>query len=124
MKCTWRVLVRFLIQNHLIRFETKCKARGSTPYTITSLSISKDPLENNTKMLVQDPLEEIDLGKRGIKRPTYISANIILELKIEVIQLLKEYKDCFTWDYNEMPSLNIDQIKLKLPIKTGKKPIK
>lgn len=40
------------------------------------LGFEKDPLANNTKMLAQDTLEEIDLGKEGIKRTTYISANI------------------------------------------------
>lgn len=75
-------------------------------------------------MLAQDPLEEIDLGTWGIKRPIYVSANISPELKVEVIQLLEEYKHCFTWDYDEMPSLSRDLVELKLSIKPGKKPIK
>ena len=41
----------------------------------------------------QDPLEEIDLGEKGDKRPTYISANIDQKLKPGVISLLKEFKD-------------------------------
>lgn len=95
-----------------------------TIYDDEPLGFEKDPLENNIKMLAQDPLEEIDLGNGRIRRTTYISANIIPELKIKVIQLLKEYKDCFTWDYDEMPGLNKDLVELKLPIKPGKKPIK
>lgn len=75
-------------------------------------------------MLVQDPLEEIDLGTGGIKKPTYVSANISPTLKIKVIQLLKEYKDYFAWDYDEMHGLSRDMVKLKLQIKLGKKPIK
>lgn len=93
-------------------------------YDDEPLGFEKNLLENNTKMLAQDPLEEIDLGKWGIKRPTYVSANIIPELKIKVIQLLKEYKDCFTWDYDEMPGLSRDLVELKLPINPRKKPIK
>ena len=76
------------------------------------------------KMQPQDPLEEIDLGEKGDKIPTYISANIDQTIKSEVISLLKELKDCFSWDYNEMPGLSRDLVELKLPIKAGKKPIK
>src|ERR1044072_16964 len=76
------------------------------------------------KMHPQDPLEEIDLGTEGDKRPTYISANIDPKLRSEVISLLKEFKDCFSWDYNEMPGLRRDLVELKLQIKAGKKPVK
>ncbi|XP_050890001.1 uncharacterized protein LOC127095338 [Lathyrus oleraceus] len=93
-------------------------------YDDEPLGFEKDPLASNTKMLARDPLEEIDLGEGGIKRPTYLSANISPELKIEVIQLLKDYKDFFAWDYNEMPGLSRDLVKLKLPIKPGRNPIK
>ncbi|XP_058784321.1 uncharacterized protein LOC131659100 [Vicia villosa] len=76
------------------------------------------------KMQPQDPLEEIDLGKEGDKRPTFISANIDPELRSQVILLLKEFKDCFAWDYNEMPGLSRELVELKLPIQAGKKPVK
>ena len=40
------------------------------------------------------------------------------------MELLKEYKDCFAWDYNEMPGLNREVVELKLPIPPDKKPVK
>jgi hypothetical protein len=53
-----------------------------------------------------DELEKIDLGD-GIKpRPTYISAKLEEEYKRELITLLKEFKDCFAWEYYEMPGLD------------------
>lgn len=76
------------------------------------------------KMQPQDPLEEIDLGDGSTRRPTYISANIDPNMRLEVIELLKEFKDCFPWDYNEMPGLSKELVELKLPIKVGKKPVK
>lgn len=88
------------------------------------MGFEKDLLETNIKMLAQDPLEEVDLGEGSIKRPTYISANIHPQLKVEVVQLLREFKDYFTWDYDEMPGLSRELIELKLPIKPGKKPVK
>ena len=57
-------------------------------------------MATNIKMLDQDPLEEIDLGEGLTKRPTYITTNISPKLKVEVILLLKECKDCFAWDYD------------------------
>lgn len=93
-------------------------------YDDEPLGFKKDPSSNSAKMLAQDPLEEIDLGEGVIKRPTYISVNIIPALKVEVVQLLKEYKDCFAWDYDEMHGLSRDLVELKFPIKLGKKPVK
>jgi hypothetical protein len=92
-------------------------------YDDEPLGFEKDPRAPE-KMRPQDPLEEVDLGENGDKRPTYISANIDKELKSEVISLLKEFKDCFAWDYNEMPGLSRDLVELKLPIKAGRKPVK
>jgi len=69
-------------------------------------------------------LEEIDLGGGSIKRPTYISSKIGLEFKVQIVALLKKYKDCFTWDYNEMLGLSRNVVELKLPIRPDKKPVK
>ncbi|KAK2382415.1 hypothetical protein QL285_069951 [Trifolium repens] len=84
----------------------------------------RDPLNETPKMQAQDPLEEIDIGDGSLKRPTYISANITPNLKEKLVLLLKEFSDCFAWDYNEMPGLNREMVELRLPIKAGKKPVK
>jgi hypothetical protein len=36
-----------------------------------------------------------------------------------MIALLKEYSDCFAWDYTEMPGLDRSIIKHRLPLKKG-----
>lgn len=69
-------------------------------------------------------MDEVDLGNGTIRRPTYISANIDLSLRLKGIKLLHEFKDCFSWDYNEIPGLSRDLVELKLPIKPGKKSVK
>lgn len=86
---------------------------------------------NSTMMSKSKTLERISayIAKNKLKAALeaevkYISADIIPELKIKVIQLLKEYKYCFVWYYNEIPGLNRDLVELKLPIKPRKKPIK
>lgn len=76
------------------------------------------------KMQAQDPLVEVDLGDGKVKRPTYVSTEIPKEFKDRIVQLLREYKDCFAWDYDEMPGLNRKVVELKLPIRHDRKPVK
>jgi hypothetical protein len=46
------------------------------------------------------------------------------DFREELIKLLKEYKDCFAWDYSEMPGLDRSIVEHWLPIKTGFRPYK
>jgi hypothetical protein len=71
-----------------------------------------------------DKLEEIDIGDGDKPRPTFISANLDSIFREELIRLLKEYKDCFVWDYSEMLGLNRSIVEYRLPIKPGYKPYK
>jgi hypothetical protein len=71
-----------------------------------------------------DKLEEIDIGDGDKPRPTFISANLESSFREELIKLLKEYKDCFAWDYSEMPGLDHSIVEHQLPIKPGFKPYK
>ncbi|XP_015970564.1 uncharacterized protein LOC107494047 [Arachis duranensis] len=65
---------------------------------------------NNTdtvkKVEVQDPLEEVDIGNSDYPRPTYVSKMLPDDFKKEMVEILKEYCDCFAWDYAEMPGLS------------------
>ena len=79
-------------------------------YDDEPLGFEKDSLGSTTKMRAQDPLEEVDLGNGSVKRPTYVSAKINRELKDRIVELLKEYKDCFAWGYNEMPGLSREMV--------------
>src|ERR1044072_3193875 len=93
-------------------------------YDDEPLGFEKDPQILTKRMQAQDPLEEVDLGDGAIKRPTYISAKIDPSLKNEMVCLLKEFKDCFSWDYNEMSGLSRDLVEHRLPIRPDKRPIK
>jgi hypothetical protein len=64
-----------------------------------------------------DKLEEVDIRNGYKPRPTFISANMESDFREELIKLLKEYKDCFTWDYSEMPGLDRSIVEHRLPIK-------
>ncbi|XP_073049435.1 uncharacterized protein [Primulina eburnea] len=52
---------------------------------------------------VQDPLEEINLGELENPKMVYVSKLLEEQLKQDLISMLKEYKDCFAWSYDDMP---------------------
>ena len=61
-----------------------------------------------------DDLVEIDIGSGDKPRPTFISAKLSPECKQQLTDLLKEYKDCFAWDYTEMPGLDRSIVEHRL----------
>jgi hypothetical protein len=52
-----------------------------------------------------DPSKEIDIGDEITPQLTFVNKNMSLEHKDVVIKLLRDYVDCFTWNYREMLSL-------------------
>jgi hypothetical protein len=66
-----------------------------------------------------DELEEVDIGPRDKPRPTFISNKLDLSLREPMIALLKEYSDCFAWDYTEVARLDRSIIEHRLPLKKG-----
>ena len=66
-----------------------------------------------------DLLEEIDIGDSDRPRPMFISAKLDPEYKQGLVKLLKAYKDCFAWEYYEMPGLDRTIVEHRLSIKPG-----
>jgi hypothetical protein len=71
-----------------------------------------------------DPLEEIDIGDGITPRPTFINKNMSLEHKDAIIKLLRDYVDCFAWNYHEMSDLSQELVEHRLPIKSSFRPYK
>jgi hypothetical protein len=71
-----------------------------------------------------DELEEVDIGIGDRPRPTYVGANLPKEYKNNLINLLREFVDCFAWEYHEMPALSRSIVEHRLPIKPGYRPFK
>jgi hypothetical protein len=69
-----------------------------------------------------DDLEEIDIGPGDRPWPTFINKNLSSEFRTKLIELLKEYRDCFAWEYYEMPGLSRSIVEHQLPIKPGIRP--
>jgi hypothetical protein len=66
-----------------------------------------------------DELEEVDIGPGDKPRQPFISKKLSPCLRKSMIALLKEYADCFTWDYTEMPGFDRSIIEHRLPLKKG-----
>jgi hypothetical protein len=66
-----------------------------------------------------DELEEVDVGPGDKPRPTFIRKNLSSCLREPMIALLKEYANCFAWDYTEMPGLDRSIVEHRLPLKKG-----
>jgi hypothetical protein len=64
-----------------------------------------------------DDLEEIDIGNGVVPRPTYVSVRLDVNQKQEIIELLKAYTCCFTWDYTEMSGLSWELVKHRYQLK-------
>ena len=69
-----------------------------------------------------DDLEEVDIGPGDKPRPTFISKKLDPSLREPMITLLRDYRDCFPWDYTEMPGLDRSIVEHRLPLKSGFRP--
>ena len=77
----------------------------------------EDEVKLGHRFTSADLLEEIDIGDCDRPRPTFISANLDPEYKQELKNLLKEYEDCFAWEYYEMHGLDRSIVEHRLHIK-------
>jgi hypothetical protein len=64
-----------------------------------------------------DDLDAVNLGNEVVQRPTYMSAKLTAEQRVEMCELLREYVCCFMWDYTEMPGLSQEFVEHQLPFK-------
>jgi hypothetical protein len=47
-------------------------------------------------------LKKVDLGDGFVPRLMFVNQNLEAGYKAKLIELLKEYVDCFAWSYTEM----------------------
>ena len=81
-------------------------------------------VEKEVQVVAEEELEEVDLGSGSQgPRPISISANLTEKEKSELILLLKEFKDVFEWDYNEMPGLDPGLVLHTLNVDLEAKPV-
>ncbi|GKV18516.1 hypothetical protein SLEP1_g28883 [Rubroshorea leprosula] len=91
--------------------------------TLEELDMAPAKLDD-LKAEVQDPLEEVNLGTEADPKITFISDSLEPCLHDKIINISRDYKDCFAWDYFEMPGLDRNLVQHRLPIREDFKPFK
>ena len=71
----------------------------------------------DTQPQVHDPMEEVNLDTIEVSRITYISSLLPSDFKEGIIATLQGFKDCFAWNYDEMPGFERRLVEHRLLIK-------
>src|SRR3954469_13387957 len=64
------------------------------------------------------------MGDEANPKPIYISDTLSQDEKADLIALVREYIDVFTWHYEDMPGLDPKVAMHCINIKAGAKPVK
>ena len=80
--------------------------------------------EENAIHPYKEPLELINLGLEEDPREVKIGALMHPNVKIGLIELVKEYVDIFVWSYQDLPGLDTDIVEHHLPLKPECPPVK
>jgi len=80
-------------------------------------------LESENKPTV-DEFKKINLEAVENSRLTFINTNLSYKEETNYMELLMEYRDIFTWSYNEMLGLDPRVVVHQLAVKNRARPIK
>ena len=73
-----------------------------------------------TQIQPDEELKEINLGaKLGSQKPVFISSQLTIQEKEQLVTLLKEYIDVFAWTYDEMLGLDLGLVIHALNVDPG-----
>lgn len=78
----------------------------------------------NRNLPLVDNLQEINLGFETSPKMVKIATPNTLKLGHDLVCLLQEFIDIFTWTYKDMPGLNTNLVVHKLPTDLTMHPIK
>jgi hypothetical protein len=71
-----------------------------------------------------DLFGEVDIGDGAAPRLTFVNKNLDVDSNAKLMEILKDFVDCFAWSYSEMPGLSRELVEHHLPIKDGFRPYK
>ena len=83
-----------------------------------------EELAKEIQIQPEEELKEIDLGvELGSQKPVFISSQLTIQEKKQLVTLLKEYMDVFAWNYDKMPGLDPGLVVHALNVDPGVKPV-
>ena len=59
------------------------------------------------KLPTENKVTQINLGDEANPKPIFISESLSPSEKEDLIHLIREYKDIFAWNYEDMPGLDL-----------------
>jgi len=72
----------------------------------------------------EDKITQINLGDEANPKPIFISESLSALDKEDLISLVREYIDVFTWNYEDMPGLDLQVAMHHININPDSNPIK
>jgi len=73
---------------------------------------------------IEDKVVQINLKNEANPKPIFVSESLSPSEKEDLIHLIWEYKDVFTWNYEYMPGLDPKVAMRRLNINLNMKPVK
>ena len=75
-------------------------------------------------MIAKEELEVINLSNDpDVNKPISVNMSLSAEERKCLIDLLHEYKDMFSWDYDEMPRIDSGLVAHSLNVELGTRPV-
>ncbi|CAN6472331.1 unnamed protein product [Victoria cruziana] len=80
--------------------------------------------QDQPSSLVNDPIEEINIGTPDQPKILQIGSSLSEEEKSILVSFLTNYQEAFAWTYEDMPGLDLTLVQHFLPLKEECKPVK
>ncbi|CAN6440493.1 unnamed protein product [Victoria cruziana] len=80
--------------------------------------------QDQPSSLVNDPIEEINIGTLDKPKILQIGSSLSQEEKSNLVSFLTNYREAFAWTYEDMPGLDPNLIQHFLPLTKECKPVK
>ena len=71
----------------------------------------------------EEPTETVILDEKEPKKTVKVGANLTEQIKTGVVNLLKEYKEIFSWSHEDMPRINANITSHHLAVSEECKPV-
>ena len=99
---------------------------GATSHdeTIPACTSHAPPHFEDGVSLTAEKLVEVNLGSPNDPRPTFLGTGLDVIEQRDILELLRNYRDCFAWSYDEMPGLSPEIALHQLAVKSNARPVK
>ena len=96
--------------------------RGLTPleHIFDFNDVAKEPRMEP----METDVEEHNIGSLAEPKMIKLSSTLPAHIKLQYIELFKEFRDVFAWGYKDLKSYDTSIIQHKIPLKENQKPFK